>query len=144
MFEGELVNRLNRMGVVAIPSNEVISYTNNLARESVSTAVTKHGIDSFLIISLAGRGRQAIIYDFVKSTNPYTYYSGLNNPDKSPETRDQKKGGGQLFLQATLYDAASEELVWSLTSKEAFNGKPKSLRKAAKLIITTLRQDGLI
>ncbi len=145
MFEGELVNRLNRMGIIAIPSNAVIPYTNTLNRESVSSAVTQNGIDSFLIISLVGKGREgAIIYDTLKSTNPYTYYSGLYNTEKQTAVVDLSEGKGSLFLKATLYDAATEKLVWSLTSEKAFNYKSKSLSNAAKLIIKKLREDGLI
>ncbi len=144
MFEGELVNRLNRMGIIAIPSNEVILYTNNLTREALSSAVTKNGVDSLLIISLVGKGSSAIIYDTLKSTNPYAYYSGLNNPNKASVYVDVSEGTGDLFLKATLYDAATEKLVWSLTSEKAFNYKPKNLSNAARLIINKLREDGLI
>lgn len=144
MFEAELVNRLNRMGIIAIPSNEVILYTNNLTREALSSAVTKNGVDSLLIISLAGKGRGGIIYDSLKSTNPYAYYSGLNNPNKESVYVDVSEGAGDLFLKATLYDAATEKLVWSLTSEKAFSYKPKSLSNAARLIISKLREDGLI
>jgi hypothetical protein len=144
MFEAELVNRLNRMGIIAIPSNEVILYTNNLTREALSSAVTKNGVDSLLIISLVGKGSSAIIYDTLKSTNPYAYYSGLNNPNKASVYVDVSEGTGDLFLKATLYDAATEKLVWSLTSEKAFNYKPKSLINAARLIINKLREDGLI
>ena len=144
MFEGELVNRLNRMGIIAIPSNAVITYTNDLTREAVSSAVTKHGIDSFLIISLTGKGRDEIIYDSLESTNPYSYYSGLNNPNKPPSALDTQEGAGSLFLKATLYDAATEKLVWSLTSEKTFDPKPKNLSNAAKLVIKKLREDGLI
>jgi hypothetical protein len=144
MFEAELVIRLNRMGIIAIPSNEVILYTNNLTREALSSAVTKNGVDSLLIISLAGKGRSAIIYDTLKSTNPYAYYSGLNNPKKESVYVDVSGGTGDLFLKATLYDAATEKLVWSLTSEKAFNYKPKNLSNAARLIINKLREDGLI
>lgn len=141
-LEGELVRRIKKTGISAFPSSAVLIYTNKFKRETVFDAVEKLSVDSFLIISLVpGDREEKTVYDSLKDTNPYTYFSGLTAP--SPEIRIAR-GTSEFFLKAVLYDAASEKLAWSLTSQKPFSHSAKSLDAAARLIVNTLRKQGLI
>lgn len=142
LFEGELVQQLQKMGIEAIPSYEILPYNNMLTRETVLSAVEKYDVDCVLITSLVDRTKKTVYYS-LKGTNPYTYYNGLYDEIRRPG-QTASYDVDILFLKTNLYDVQSEKLVWSMISESEFKYKSKSLNSAISLVISKLRENGLI
>ena len=111
-------------------------------KEEVVAKVKESGCDAVFVASLL-RKEEAIRYvpgTRAYSMQPYyswsgTYYGYYNNYYESvskPAYYDHDK---EFFMQSNLYDAASEELMWSVQS-EVFN--PADIQKFSKSYTASL------
>lgn len=139
LFEGELANQLRDRGIEAVPSYEILPYTNQLTRDTVLSAVADFGIDAVLITSLADSSKKPT-YEALDASDLYVYYANLY---KAVEASG-KTASGILNLKGNLYDVTSGQMIWSLTSENEYKYKIRSLAGAASLVVNKLHDDGLI
>lgn len=142
LLEGELVTQLENHKVVAIPAYEILPFNNILTRDLVLTAGDKSEIEAILIVSLVEMNRKTD-FDSIADTDPFGYYEALhNNLTSSGKTAAQKEQ--ILFLKASLYDAKSEQLIWSVVPRSGYRYNMKSIGSAVNLIINQLNTAGMI
>lgn len=133
MFERFVVVELSRGRVTAVPSYTFIPDLDKTNRDGVVAAVRAAGCDAVLTTRTISAGDSTVAqqgtYGYVYGANPVGNYG------------DYEKAS----LQTNLYDAATEELVWSSTIKtfDADN-KARVSSELGRYFLENLRKDGFI
>jgi len=146
VLENDLAAAAVAKGYKAVKSMDVLAPTFSdpkaPSREEVVGKVKESGCDAVLVSTLLKK-EDAVRYTPGTTTyapmatysyygNYYGYYSNYYQTVATNEYYAQDKS---YFMQSNLYDAASEEIVWSVQSK-IFN--PSSLKSFSKTYTTTL------
>jgi len=144
-----LVRQLAESGVEATPSAMVIELDQKLDKETIAAEARKLGVDAVMVTHLVGVVEETIYFPSETYLVPHGYYRRFYR--YYPVYYDYVYEPGYYHtytyvkLETNLYDAASEELIWSVTSEtielRTVNKMMKSLGRA---IIKSLRQNGLI
>ena len=140
IFESEFAKAIIDAGKNATASSRVMPGEEKLSAESVKAAIAGTGIDAVLVTSVVGvderesyvapptysrtyYGYYATSYDFAYQSGYYHQYSVYH-------------------LETNVYDARSEELVWTMRSEAV---APKSVAQVvaslSKQIIAQLKKD---
>ena len=117
----------------------VLSDTKVPTKEEVVSKVKESGCDAVFVASLLKK-EEDVHYEPGKTAYAiqpyYTYYSAYySHWYPSVSTPDYYSHEKNYFMQSNLYDAASEEIMWSVQS-EIFN--PSSLKEFSKTYTSTL------
>lgn len=112
-YENEFVSQLNRIGVDAVSSEEVMEMPSDLilTKEMILDAVRKYNNDAVIITELVGAEKKdsdragVIFYDF------YGYYSSgysrlIGMGPKSSSTTN-------VLMETMLFDVKTEKLIWA-------------------------------
>jgi hypothetical protein len=136
LFEDIIVDELRRNMVTAVASHTILPDLDKTDRDGVVAAVKTAGCDAVLTTRPLSIGDKTVSQQgaggsvgYVYGASPMTTYGNFL----------------KATLQATLFDARSEELVWSATL-QTFDGDrlAKVSRDMGKFFFETLRKDGLL
>ena len=145
-LESDLATAATSKGYEAIRSIDLIPHNLNdpkpPSKDSVISKVKSSGSDAVFVAGLMNKSEN-IRYTGEKSTynvmpyyslvgNCYGYYSQVYTATYRPGYYSNDK---EYFVQSNFYDAASEEIMWSVQS-EVFN--PTSLSKFSKSYMESL------
>lgn len=145
-IETDLEAAAKEKGYVVVKSIDVMSMSikdpKAPSKEEVVAAVTKAGADAALIASLLKK-EEAVKYSpstEVYSAKPYSTWTGNSAGYYSYWTPTVYHEGyftkdGTYVMQSNLYEAATQEIMWSVQSK-VFN--PSSLKQFSKSYTATL------
>lgn len=150
MLEDELAYMVKQKGVKPVKSYEVfqgITKDNMPSREEILDKIRKTKADVILTISLRKLGTSTAQDGAVELTAPqtisfYGYYSSnfpmiydpvVNGPDRI------------YYLESNLFDATTEELLWSAKS-ETYNpsGEESFVKGYTETLINKLEKDGIL
>jgi hypothetical protein len=136
MFENIVVDELSRGQVAAVPSHTILPELDKTNREGVIAAVHAAGCDAVLTTRPTSVGNSTVTQQgpngsvgYVYGASPITTYGGYQ----------------KATLQINLYDATTEELVWSSTIK-TFDAERDAhvSRELGKFFREQLRKDGFL
>jgi len=137
LFEDIVVDELRRQMITAVASHTILPDLDKTNRAGVVAAVHAAGCDAVLTTRVLVKG-DGTVTQSLPSGDALGYVYGA-----SPQTTygDFLKA----TLQANLYHAKTEELVWSATFKTFDADRPaKVSRELGKFFFEALRKDGLI
>lgn len=136
LFENIVVDQLQQHMVTAVASHTILPDLDKTNRDGVVAAVHAARCDAVLTTRVLAIGDSTVSHQGANASVGYVYGA-------SPMTTygDFLKA----TLQASLYDAKSEELVWSATVK-TFDAdrQAKVSRELGAFFFETLRRDGLL
>ena len=117
----------------------VLSDPKAPTREEVVSKVKESGCDAVFIAALLKK-EEDVHFEPGKTAYAkqpyYTYYTGYySHWYQSVNTRDYYSHEKNYFMQSSLYEAASEEIMWSVQS-DIFN--PSSLKEFSRTYTSTL------
>jgi hypothetical protein len=145
-LENDLAVAITSNGHQAVKSIDLIPHDLNNpkppSKDEVISKVKSSGCDAVFVAGLMNKDEE-IRYTASKSTysvmpyyslvgNYYGYYSQVYTTSYQPGYYTNDK---EYFVQSNFYDAASEEIMWSVQSK-VFD--PTSIAKFSKSYMTTL------
>lgn len=143
VFEDLFADALASHGVTATPSYTLMTSEVEISRETVERAIRGQNIDAVLVTRLLG-------VEEVETYQPPTvlYYGSYDSyyhhalTEVSPGYYRRYK---VLTLETTLYDTASEELIWSMQSEAIEPSTPRTLLEdQINLTIERLAAQGLL
>ena len=131
LFENLVVEELGNRQVTAVPSHTIIPDLDKTNRPGIVAAAHAAGCDAVLTTRALKVGDDTV----TQQGGGSVYGAGDNSADDFL----------RATLQASLYDAATEELVWSstVTTFDADKGARVS-RELGRFFFETLRRDGLL
>lgn len=144
VYEDEFVEALEAFKVKATPSYELMTSSMTVSRETVEAAIKGQNIDAVLVTRLLGVKEEEIYrpptyYDHHGSYHRY-YTHALQSDNRAYYRRFKV-----LTLETNIYDAATQELVWSMQSESLEPSTPRNLiEEQIALTIRTLQARGLI
>ena len=148
-FEHEIVQGLQREGVDAILGHTHFDTSNGLLQEEINRASTADGADGILITHVASvdtdiekvEGR-ADIESTCRGGDPVDFFLYDHRVVQEP---DSVKVAHTVIVVTSLYDAASQDRVWTIQST-CFRKETMSavLLDEARAIVRQLRTDRLI
>ena len=137
LFENIVVDELHQRMITAVASHTILPDLDKTDRAGVVAAVHANGCDAVLTTRVLAKGDGTVTQPlpsgdslgYVYGASPLTTYGDFL----------------KATLQANLYDAKTEELVWSATFKTFDADRPaKVSRELGKFFFEALRKDGLI
>jgi hypothetical protein len=145
-LESDLSNVATSRGLKTVKSVDVMPFDINdpkkPTKEEVVSKIKASGCDAVFIASLLkkedrmkyteGKTAYTPMTSYTPAGNYYAYYSGTYNTVSTPSYYTQDK---VYLMQSNLYDAASEEKMWSVNS-EVFN--PSNIDAFSKSYTKTL------
>ena len=141
-IESSVADRLEKKGLRAVPSSDIMSPHEEINRQTVKKAMVGKRFDGVLVSRLIGVERSAVYVP----PSPDTTIDSLFNmtPPVVPEPGRIERSS-VITLQIDLYDTASEHLVWSL-KMQAVNPSnvTEVVNNLADAVIHDLRIKGLI
>lgn len=142
-FEDAFRTALNQRGLVGVPSYEPLPIVGKVQKEQLAEAVRSVGADAALIFRLVRReNRVAITPVYYGPTGYYHGYYAAWDSFYEPKSVYQFE---VITLEAKLYDATSQKLVWAVSTESEDPGKlQKEVAAYAKLIIGQMEHDGLV
>ncbi len=132
-FEDEFVNQLQARGIQATASYRLFPSDSMIAKEDILAQVNNRGIDAFMVTRIVD---QKTVETYVPGTVHYAppyphrrwhgYYAASYRAVYSPgyTVLDEV-----VVLETNLYDAKSEELIWSAMSETFVEGSTDKLIK---------------
>lgn len=141
-FESIMVGRLEKEGLHAIASSDIMAADEEINRATVGTAMAGKGIDGVLVSRLLGVERDAI---YVPPSPDNSMETSFNRAAPIVTSPGYVEHRSVINLQIDLYDTASERLVWSLRSQTV--NPPNVTEVMDRLsndVVKDLRSKGLI
>jgi hypothetical protein len=135
LFENLVVDELRLQQVTAVPGNAVIPFLNmdNTTRAAIVAAVKKSGCDAVLTTRAMAVGSTTVTQG---GDGAYVYGANI---------RSSHYDFLRATLQTSLYDVATEELLWSSTvSSSDAHEVPRVSRELGQYFFKSLRHSGLI
>ncbi len=151
LWENIMADQLNRSNISAVPCTQAFPGENNVTREKIEAYVRQHAIDGMLVTRLVDTRTEQVYHPprGVYYGGPFWYYNHFYN--YYPYVYDRVYSPGYtsthtiVLLETNLYQAATQELVWSMSS-DTFD--PRSINQlvesVSKKVIQGLRKDRLI
>jgi hypothetical protein len=134
-FENLVADELSKHQVVAVPANTVIPVLNmdKMSREAIISVVKASGCDAVLTTRAMAVGSSA-----VSQGGETAYIYGANILSSHYDFM-------KATLQTSLYDVATEQLVWSSTVTTADSDSTARVsRDLGRFFYDSLRRDGLL
>lgn len=144
VFEDLFVRALAGHNVIATPSYELITSTQELSREAVLAAIEGRNIDGIIVTRMVGVKEEQVYkappdYDYYREFHGY-YDHALQQNNSSYYAQFRV-----LTLETNLYETISRTLVWSMKSEVIDSTQPRHIIEAQiALTLEHLRQQGLI
>jgi len=151
LWENIMADQLNRSNISAVPCTQAFPRENNVTREKIEAYVRQHAIEGMLVTRLVDTRTEQVYHPprGVYYGGPFWYYNHFYN--YYPYVYDRVYSPGYtsthtiVLLETNLYQAATQELVWSMSS-DTFD--PRSINQlvesVSKKVIQGLRKDRLI
>jgi hypothetical protein len=141
--ENKFVEKLQAAGVQAVASSSVMPLDQKIEKEAILAAIEKLEIDAVLVTRLVSLKEKEIRSPSTSEDGSRDDYQGRYYGDYSSAygyTRqpEQYTTSVRVGLETKLYDAETEKLIWSATSKTA---NPKSKIKLFDSVIEALVRD---
>ncbi len=141
-FESIMVSRLEKAGLHAVASSDIMAADEEINQGTVKAAVAGKGIDGVLVSHLLGVERDAIYVPPSPDSSLETTFSGTAPIVTSPGYVEHRS---VITLQIDLYDTASEHLVWSLRSQTVNPPNvTEVMDRLSSTVVNDLRLKGLI
>jgi hypothetical protein len=150
LFEDEFVRQLNARGVSATQSYSIFSSDGMLKKDLVLSKIRDMGIDTFLITRMVDKKTKetyvpGTVYDYTpprahRSWHGYyaSSYGAIYDPGYTIKNE-------VVVLETNLYDAKSEELIWSAMTETFIEGSgDKLVKDFIKLIVKSLSDNNLL
>ena len=143
-FEEVFSKRFSRVGIKAVASNEVIPSGQAPDKDAVKAAAEKQGMQAILVTHLSQEGEK----DFYQppatgGSNALSYY--YSRVYNSVYVTGYYKKEKFVKLVSNLYDAASEEEIWTGVSQHIEPKSAKDIISAlAPKVIKGMRSDKVI
>ncbi|MGW8220500.1 MAG: hypothetical protein ACWGP1_00005 [Syntrophobacteria bacterium] len=142
-FENKFVEKLQAAGVQAVASSSVMPSEQKIEKAAILAAIEKLDIDAVLVTRLVSLKEKEIRSPSTSEDGSRDDYQGRYYGDYSSAygyTRqpEQYTTSVRVGLETKLYDAETEKLIWSATSKTA---NPKSKIKLFDSVIEALVRD---
>lgn len=133
IFENIVVEELGKHQVAAVASHTIIPDLDKTNRDGIIAAVQTAGCDAVLTTRAISAGESSVTQPghggSIYGLSPLTTYGGFR----------------KALLQANLFDAKTEELMWSSTVKTVDAEREAHVsRELSRFYFETLRRDGLI
>ncbi|MBT8437195.1 MAG: hypothetical protein KJP11_07480 [Gammaproteobacteria bacterium] len=144
VYEDEFVEALETLNVEATPSYELMTSSLTVSRQTVEAAIRGQDIDAVLVTRLLGVKEEEVYqpptsYDHHRGYHRY-YLHALENDNRAYYRRFKV-----LTLETNIYDAATNQLIWSMQSESIEPSVPRNLiEEQIALTIRTLQARGLI
>jgi hypothetical protein len=135
-FEDEFVKQLNAHGSDAIASGTVIPFEKMMDKELVASKVKELGCDSLLITRVL-YVTTADKYKPMPKPNWNEFYSESYGYSQAPAGPRTTMGKFDARLEMKLFDAKSEQPVWSASAQMLVEDDP---RNEIKLFVQTLME----
>jgi len=141
-FEKKFVEELEAAGIKAVESSSVMSKDQKIDKETILAAVEKTGADGVLLTYLVAVKEKEVSTPSV-TYSPVDDYHGGSIPDLSsgPGYRSETQYYStrvKVHLETNLYDAKTEQKVWSARSRTL---NPKSDTALIDSVIEVLAKD---
>ena len=142
-FEKKFVEKLEAAGIKAVESSSVMSKDQKIDKETILAVVEKTGVDGVLLTYLVAVKEKDVTSPSV-DYSPVDDYRGGTTPNlySAPEYRSS---GTQYYstrvkvrLETNLYDAKTEQKVWSARSATL---NPKSTTALIDSVIEVFTRD---
>ncbi len=146
VFEAEFSQQLQIRGIDAVPSFTVLPSTKMLDKESIVSLVKKEGVNGIIITRLVERKTVETYvpaqgytvsppgmgwHGHYMSSYSYVHTTGYTIKDEV------------VILETNLYDAGTEELIWSATTETIDDGPSDSTIKSfIKKIVKNMTKGG--
>jgi len=149
-LENSLVKALQKDGVRATASLDLMSADTEVTKESVLAALEGKDIEAVFLTRVFRTDDIEVVQGGDPGTMRTERDFAIQLWENYEGTRDQalnapRKEKQRLVLENNLYDLKSEKLVWTVQS---FSMDPKSadkiIKSLSKLVTEQLRKDGLI
>ena len=142
-FENKFVEKLKAAGIQAVASSSVMESDQKIEKAAILAAIEKLDIDAVLVTRLVSLKEKEIRSPSTSEDGSRDDYQGRYYGDYSSAygyTRqpEQYTTSVRVGLETKLYDAETEKLIWSATSKTA---NPKSKIKLFDSVIEALVRD---
>ena len=142
-FENKFVEKLKAAGVQAVASSSVMESDQKIEKAAILAAIEKLDIDAVLITRLVSFKEKEVRSP---STSEHgrpddyqgRYYTDYNTAYGFSHEPAQYTTSVRVGLETKLYDAGTEKLIWSATSKTA---NPKSKIKLFDSVLEALVRD---
>jgi hypothetical protein len=148
-YELEVVSQLEDRGVRSVASHLVLPVDAEPTRETIKAAIDSNGLDSVLITELVEvrtdaelvPGQTEVVAQQYYSSM-YNYYYTVNEEIKTPDTVKEHE---IAVLENRVFDAASEQMIWSaITETKDPRGDGSAAKEIGKVLIDSLARHGLI
>jgi hypothetical protein len=146
-FEKEFVKQFKEVGVEAMPSVEAIPSEDKLEADVILAEVRKHGIDIIMVTQLVSFEDESIDPTGESGGIFHTYYRNVSIYVFGPGYYDSGIQRTQsLTLVTKIYEAKTEKLIWSVTSKTLDHNLSEYniVKSLSKVIINSLRDNKLL
>ena len=129
-YEDEFVKQLNRQGVMAIASHTIIPRDKMQDKDTIVKSIEGLNVDGVLITRLQGVKEQRQMTPASTYQMPYGYYTNMydyyNSSFSIAPSVSVAETHEYLQLETNLYDAATEKLVYSITTDTFIRQKYQS------------------
>jgi hypothetical protein len=149
LFEQHFAEQLNLAGVEGEASYIILPQDAEISRETVSAAIKGKSIDAVIVTHLIGVEEQTVYRESMEVRPTYSHYSGLY--EYYPYVHGYVNQPGYyttheiVKLETSLYEVASEALVWSAQSQTfAPASANEVIEDVVKVVIRDLQEKGLI
>lgn len=141
-FEKKFVEKLEKVGIKAVESSSIMYKNQKIERENILAVVEKTGVDGVLLTYLVAVKEKEVASPSATYA-PVDDYHGGSVPDLS--SAYEYRSEAQLYttqvmvrLETNLYDAKTEQKVWSARSRTL---NPKSDTALMDSVIGALVKD---
>ena len=146
-FEKEFVKQFKKVGVEAMTSVEAIPSEDQLKANVILAEVRKRGIDMIMVTHLVSLDDESIDPTGASGGIFQTYYHNVSITILGSGYYDpgiQRTRG--VTLVTKIYEAKTEKLVWSVTSKtlDPNFSRYDMIKSLSKVIINSMRDNKLI
>lgn len=148
-FEDKFVKQLKETGIEAVSSAAAISSDKKLDKEAIVSSIEKLGVDAVLVTHLLGVDKEEKYHPPTRYIAPANYHRGYylyyGNVYNNVHTPGYYTTHTKVRLETNLYEAKTEELIWSGQS-ETWDPKSKTevIDSVISVVIKNLQKNKLL
>ena len=148
-YEDAFARQLNRLGVMAIASYNIIPQDKMQDKEAIVKSIAGLGIDGVIITRLLGVKEQGPVTQGKTYKVPYGYYNRMNEYYNQSYSDAPPKSFSEthefLQLESNLYDVETEKLAFS-TKTDSFLRREfqESVTAYIEIVVAKLQENNLI
>lgn len=148
-YEDEFVKQLNAQGIMAIASHTIIPRDRMQDRESIVESIRGLQVDGVIVTRLQGVAEVRKAMKDGSYQLPYEYYNNMydyfNTSFSTAPSQSYAETHEYLQLESNLYDAESENMVYTIITDTFIRQKFKSRITAyIETVVRQLRKNNLI